>query len=161
MDHIAIRLSPPVLLAACLLVGYPDSIPEKTPTAMVMILDHQMPKFVNGELPFFNNDYHQHKSIAIYHKLKTEFGLSHTQLAAWLGLKRRSLYNWLDDPDSSRKNKEIEYRLSNLDALSIDMDNEHKPLLFKIAFSPIDGDIKFGEALIRGASKGELLSFYN
>ena len=64
------------------------------------------------------------------------------------------------DP-ASEKNKEIEYRLSNLDALSIDMDNEHKPLLFKIAFSPIDGDIKFGEALIRGASKGELLSFYN
>ncbi|GAM63937.1 hypothetical protein JCM19232_2347 [Vibrio ishigakensis] len=33
--------------------------------------------------------------------------------------------------------------------------------MHKVAFSPIDGDTAFGEALLNGASKEELFSWYD
>jgi len=42
-----------------------------------------------------------------------------------------------------------------------DMEPEHRPLLKKIAFSPIHGNPKFGEAIVAGKQSTELIDWYN
>ncbi|MBG5950860.1 MULTISPECIES: hypothetical protein [Proteus] len=129
-------------------------------TPIVLIYHNDLPQYVSeGNEVRVNKE--NTASIALYHKLKDKFGLSHTQFSSWLGLKRRSLYNWLNEPDSSRNRESIEIRLSNLNFLMNEMDQEHRHLLYKIAFSPIDGDPALGEALLNGASKDELCVWYD
>jgi len=159
MEGLEFKCFAPHMLSVCLLASMPSAYAAEQPEPVVMIHDYQLPQFVSDI--YFEQKENTAKSIALYHQLRKGFNLSHTQLASFLGLKRRSLYNWLDEPSSSRKNKIVELRLSNLSALHNEMDVEHKALLSKIAFSPIDGEPKFGEALIKGASTDELISWYD
>ncbi len=164
MEGIVSRSLAPELLSACLIAATPAICQAADPQPVVSIYDFQLPQFVfdDQKTEVVEADVStKPKSIELYNVLRSEFGLTHTQLASFLGLKRRSLYNWLEDPMSSRKADSIELRLSNLKALYNDMDPEHRNLLYKIAFSPIDGNPKFGKALISGASEGELLSWYD
>ncbi|HBH7908696.1 TPA: hypothetical protein NJ380_003963 [Vibrio parahaemolyticus] len=156
------QMTPQQMLSVCLLAATPNVYAVQQPEPIVYIQDFELPQFVSEAA----NDEQvtqaeQHSSVALYHQLKSELNVSHTEFASWLGLKRRSLYNWINDPSSSRNEAAIEARLVNLSALIKDMDKEHRPLLHKLAFSPIDGDPAFGEALLNGASKEELLSWYD
>jgi len=101
-------------------------------------------------------------AVEIYHSLKSEFAISHKEMAGWLGLKRRTLYNWLNDPERSTKyGAQVEQRLSSLLELRNEMESEHYQLLYKIAFSPIYGETKFGGAILSGASSKELVEWYD
>lgn len=102
------------------------------------------------------------KAITLYHQLRKSYGLSHKTMGEWLGVKRRSLYNWMSDPESAIKyGKQIEFRLDALSKLSEDMEPEHRGLLEKIAFSPIYGDSKFGDSIINGESSEQLITRYD
>lgn len=100
-------------------------------------------------------------AVTIYHDLKRKLGLSHTVFGTWLGLKRRSLYNWKGDPNSSNRSEEIEEILLNLSKLIKQMEPEHIGLTYKIAFSPLYGDKRFGEAILNGSSDEVLLKWYD
>lgn len=162
MEGIVLRSLAPELLSVCLMAGTPLACQAVEPQPVVSIYDYQLPQFVfSDEQTDTTAPSTKPKSIELYQLLRSELNLSNTQLASFLGLKRRSLYNWLNDPNSSRKSESIELRLSNLKALYDDMDKEHHHLLYKVAFSPIDGNPMFGEALMKGANKDELLSWYD
>ncbi|EMK6669093.1 hypothetical protein V9J75_002575 [Vibrio fluvialis] len=153
------QIAPQVLV--CLLAATPGAYAIQQPEPVVFIQDYDLPQFVLEATNDQRTNTGEHASVALYQKLKDEFQLSHTQFASWLGMKRRSLYNWINDPSTSRSEASVEARLVNLNALMMDMDKEHRPLLQKVAFSPIDGDPAFGEALLNGASKEELFSWYD
>ncbi|EGQ9938785.1 hypothetical protein [Vibrio vulnificus] len=161
METTLTRQVAPHVLSVCLLAAAPGAYAVQQPEPVVFIQDYDLPQFVLEAASDQSANTGKHASVALYQELKDEFQLSHTQFASWLGLKRRSLYNWINDPSSSRSEAAIEARLVNLNALMMDMDKEHRPLLHKVAFSPIDGDPAFGEALLNGASKKELLSWYD
>lgn len=155
------QITPSQVLSACLLAATPSVYAIQQPEPIVYIQDFELPQFVSEAANDEQAHIEQRASVALYNELKEEFQVSHTEFASWLGLKRRSLYNWINDPSSSRNEADIEARLVNLSALKEDMDKEHRPLLYKLAFSPIDGDPAFGEALLNGANKEELLSWYD
>ncbi|MEH0093626.1 hypothetical protein V6235_11500 [Vibrio metschnikovii] len=161
METTLIRQVAPQVLSVCLLAATPSAYAIQQPEPVVFIQDYDLPQFVLEATNDQSANTGEHASVALYQTLKDEFQLSHTQFASWLGLKRRSLYNWINDPSSSRSEAAVEARLVNLNALMMDMDKEHRPLLHKVAFSPIDGDPAFGEALLNGASKEELFSWYD
>ena len=101
-------------------------------------------------------------AVGIYHALRSDFSISHTEMAKWLGLKRRTLYNWMKSPErSSTYGPQIENRLSSLIELRNEMEPEHRELLYKIAFSPIYGDPDFGVAILGGSSSEELAAWYD
>ncbi len=155
-------LTPQQAISACLMAVTPSVYAISQPEPIVYIQDSELPQFVSDVVSEEQAAHAgQNASVALYHELKNEFQVSHTEFASWLGLKRRSLYNWINDPSSSRNKTEVEERLVNLSALMADMDKEHRPLLHKLAFSPIDGDPAFGKALLNGANKEELLSWYD
>ncbi len=100
-------------------------------------------------------------AVALYHQLRREFEISHTEMSNWLGVKRRSLYNWMKEPVKATKlGPQIEERLATLSALREEMEPEHRPILFKIAFSPIYGDPKLGEAILAGTHSKTLTEWY-
>lgn len=101
-------------------------------------------------------------AIALYHQLRKEFKISHTEMSSWLGVKRRSLYNWMKEPEKATKlGPQIEARLMSLSTLKEEMEPEHWPILFKIAFSPIYGDPKLGTEILAGASSYTLIEWYD
>ncbi|UPW18575.1 hypothetical protein M0C34_20560 [Agarivorans sp. TSD2052] len=161
METTLTRQVAPQILSVCLLAATPGAYAIQQPEPVVFIQDYDLPQFVLEATNDQSANTGEHASVALYQELKDEFQLSHTQFASWLGLKRRSLYNWINDPSSSRSEAAVEARLVNLNALMMDMDKEHRPLLHKVAFSPIDGDPAFGEALLNGASKEKLFSWYD
>ncbi len=100
-------------------------------------------------------------AIAIYHQLRQEFEISHTEMGNWLGVKRRTLYNWMKEPEKAKKfGLQIEERLVSLSALKEEMEPEHRPILFKIAFSPIYGDPNLGDAILTGVDSKTLIEWY-
>ncbi len=132
------------------------------PQPFVQIADAEMPQFVREHLAEFKENKKSAKAIVIYHDLRKSFSISHKKMGDWLGVKRRSLYNWMDEPDKARKyGRQIEYRLAALVELKEDMEPEHLPLLEKIAFSPIYGDPQFGESILEGKSSNELIAWYD
>lgn len=151
----------PAALTACILLSSPMATAASAPKPVVVIQDSEIPQFVIAESHEAESAGAERVSLALYKQLKSEFNVSHTVFAPWLGLKRRSLYNWFEDPSSTRNAEEVEQRLTNLAALAEDMDPEHKAFLHKVAFSPIDGDPRFGQALVEGATKEELMHWYD
>lgn len=55
---------------------------------------------------------------------------------------------------------QIENRLATLLKLKNAMELEHHNILYKIAFSPIYGDVEFGRMILNGASDIVLIDFY-
>lgn len=131
----------------------------KEPVPALMIFSEDLPQEVQKDNRTEINQPETAESL--YHKTRKELDLSHSTMALWLGLKRRSLYNWLKSPNSSTKQQEVEERLYNLSLLIRDMEPEHIKLTNKIAFSPIYGDKKFGEAILKGASHETLIDWYD
>jgi len=101
------------------------------------------------------------EAACLYRELKEDFNVSVTTLASWLGVKRRTLYNWLKKPEVCHSSGMIEGRLVNLKNLRNQMEVEHLEFLYKISESPIYGDPKLGELLKRGASDIALVEFYD
>ena len=132
------------------------------PMAFVQVKEAEMPQYVDG-LPFQQGcEEESAQAISIYHLLRKDFALSHKSMGDWLGVKRRSLYNWMNEPQSAKKyGKQIEYRLDALDKLSQDMEPEHRALLSKIAFSPIYGNPNFGDSILKGDSSEVLMDWYD
>ncbi|MDO6747832.1 hypothetical protein [Gilvimarinus sp. 1_MG-2023] len=142
-------------------------------TPVVMVSESSMPQRVPDD--FFNIAMEKPEDVVesnskpeplgalkIYKELKDDFGVSHTEMSKWLGVTRRSLYNWKYDPEKAKKNgPRIENRLVALSLLKNEMEPEHRPLLFKVAFSPIYGDPKFGGDILDGAESNQLLSWYD
>ena len=160
------------LVAALALTGFASFAPHHYPPEAqpVVVVDADaMPKFVPAEylaaeeIAVVEKDAHAALSaVEIYHSLRGEFAISHKEMAGWLGLKRRTLYNWLNDPERSTKyGAQVEQRLSSLLELRNEMESEHYRFLYKIAFSPIYGEIKFGGAILSGASSEELVEWYD
>jgi DNA-binding XRE family transcriptional regulator len=137
----------------------------------VVISQQAMPQFVPAELYEVGRpdehgssevDVEPRGAVALYHQLKHDFGISHTEMGNWLGVKRRTLYNWMKDPERSKKyGPQIEERLAHLRDLRSEMEPEHRAILFKIAFSPIYGDSQFGAAIVEGANSETLVAWYD
>jgi hypothetical protein len=135
--------------------GSPD------PKPVVLISTFDMPKSVPVEYSKRVGAHDFDKAISLYHSLRNDFGISHTVFSAWLGVKRRTMYNWLNSPINSTKfGPEIEKRLGVLGQLRDLMEPEHRKLLFKIAYSPIHGNTEFGRLIHEGASLVVLESYY-
>lgn len=138
--------------------------PAPEPQPAVVIRAAEMPQIVPSNLSqiFLQNEFFDPGVIALYHELRKDFAISHTKMAQWLGVKRRTLYNWLDAPEKATKSgPTIESRLLNLTMLRNEMEQEHYSILNKIAFSPIHGDPSFGTHLIEGASSTILIDHYD
>lgn len=143
-----------IALSACLVSGV-----QAEPRPMVLVKTSDMP----ASVPDTENtkEVVKDKAVFMYHYLRENFSVSHTEFAKWLGVKRRTMYNWLNDPASStRYGSEIERRLLNLKELSDEMEPEHRSLLHKIAFSPIYGEPEFGKLIEAGAAHPALESCY-
>ena len=137
-----------------------SSVYASEPQPMVIVKKSDMPSTVSEK--FEKENVNVDKGIVLYHELRESFGVSHTVFAKWLGVKRRTMYNWLNDPASStRYGSEIEERLTNLKALKNEMEVEHLPLLHKIAYSPIYGNPSFGELIESGAPVTALEVLYD
>lgn len=144
-----------IALSACMLSG-PQVQAQPQPTVFVKISD--MPATVPSDNNVVSND----KAVALYHSLRESFSVSHTEFSKWLGVKRRTMYNWLRAPESSKVYGEtIESRLNNLQKLINEMEPEHHSILQKIAFSPIYGNPELGRAIEAGASCAVLESYYD
>lgn len=159
--EVIMKYSIPVFSTISLIVApsFTEAIVHE-PQRAVVVLPSDMPKIVES----FNTDKYKNFDIAIssYHKLKNIFNISNTEMSKWLGVKRRSLYNWLNNPSSSKKyRKQIEERLANLLTLQNEMEKEHYRFLYKVAFSPIYGDTSFGSALLNGETSQTLCNFYD
>jgi hypothetical protein len=138
----------------------PNPAVMKAPLPTATIYSFQMPQRVVEEPLTVEID--GNVAVATYHEIKRSFCFSTKAMSDFLGVKRRSMYNWLSDPDrASIVGPQIEARLANLKVLQEDMEPEHYPLLSKMAFSPILGDKRFGEALLAGASSSELVEWYD
>lgn len=133
---------------------------QSQPQPMVLVKTSDMP----ASVPKVENtkEVVNDKAVSTYHSLRENFSISHTEFAKWLGVKRRTMYNWLNDPASStRYGSEIERRLLNLQKLSDEMEPEHRSILHKIAFSPIYGEPEFGKLIVTGAACAALESYYD
>lgn len=137
--------------------------PVPDPQPMVMVAKFNMPQ----ELPSIISDVqtsqiNKDQAVVMYHSIKNCFHLSNTTMAEWLGVKRRTLYNWLNHPEKSRQyGRQIEERLAALATLKDEMEPEHHKFLYKIAFSPIYGHPDFGITILEGASSAALTTWYD
>ncbi len=152
----------PQALAACMAISSPQSNMLVEPEPVMIILDSELPQYLNdSELEQLIRPVQKLASKAMYDELRQQFNLSHTKLAELLGLKHRSLYNWFKVPQSIRNYEQVEKRLLSLNALKDEMEPEHRPFIYKIAFSPIDGNPRFGETLLSGADQKSLIHWYD
>ena len=122
----------------------------------VQIRSYEMPSS-----PQENEHQQEFDVVNIYSFLKKEFNVSNTKMAEWLGMKRRSLYNWLKNPDSSTRNLAIENRLKALNDLAQEMEPEHRAYLEKISTSPIYGDPNFSADILSGQDAQKLKAWYD
>lgn len=146
--------------ALMLVASAANPVAMQNPAPTLAIFAYQMPQQVIEETVI--SEVSEHSAVATYHEIKQKFAVSNKAMSEFLGVKRRSMYNWLSDPDrASKVGPEIEERLTHLKSLLDDMEPEHHQLLSKIAFSPILGDKQFGEALLDGKSGTELIKWYD
>lgn len=136
------------------------SIEIDQPQFPLLIRSIDLPQYVEQKQQNITNE-RTNETVCLYHNLKEKLNISHTEFGKWLGLKRRSLYNWIDNPESSSKSEEIEERLVNLSKLVKQMEPEHMGLTYKIAFSPLYGDKGFGVSILNGSSDEVLLEWYD
>ena len=140
-----------------------QDLPEH-PKPVVIVQQAEMPQFVLESYISSPSETTQTPSEAVplYHSIRRSFSISQTEMSKWLGVKRRTLYNWLKSPESAtRFGPIIEKRLSSLNTLRNEMEPEHRSLIFKIAFSPIYGEPRFGNAILEGSSGEELVNEYD
>jgi len=147
---------------AMALVAPLATIQAPAPQPMVTITDFNMPKLVPtsaaNDIP---NVEEKESAVSICHQLRNDFAISNTEMSKWLGVKRRTFYNWINEPEKSRQyGSQIEDRLATLLKLKDAMELEHHKVLHKIAFSPIYGDTEFGKMILNGASDIVLIDFY-
>jgi len=137
-------------------------IQAPTPQPMVTIANFNMPQFVPTSADnYISNVAKEENAVSICHQLKNDFSISNTEMSKWLGVKRRTFYNWIKEPEKSRQyGSQIENRLATLLKLKDAMELEHHNVLHKIAFSPIYGDAEFGKMILNGASDIVLIDFY-
>lgn len=144
----------PYALSAALTVVPVQPYPKPT----LYISESDLPRVVDC---FDTTDINPNQAIQTCNSMQEGFGIPKTMMAKWLGLKRHSFYNWLESPNSSTKSQEIEQRLLDLEALFQDMEAEHRPLLSKIAYSPLYGNTNFSLLLENGANSEKLIRFYD
>jgi len=159
-------LNTPVIMAMIPLAAIPNSPAIEDVQPVIMVQSVSMPQFVHDDAVYVlvkearSTDLDD--AVRTYHLLRSAFSVSHTEMAKWLGLKRRTLYNWLDSPERSTKcGLNVENRLSSLLALRKEMEPEHYQFLYKIAFSPIYGNPSFGKDILDGATGAELSEWYD
>lgn len=129
---------------------------------VVLATERDMPTAVPEDKATLDIQSHSFVQAPTYHNLRKDFSISHTTMASWLGVKRRTLYNWLNAPERSTVyGPVIEERLANLLELRNEMEPEHFPFLEKVAFSPIFGNPKFGKDIIEGKSSDKLKDWYD
>lgn len=138
------------------------TIQVPAPQPMVTIADINMPKFVpTSAANDIQNVVKEESAVSICHQLRNDFSISNTEMSKWLGVKRRTFYNWIKAPEKSIQfGSQIENRLATLLKLKDAMELEHHKVLHKIAFSPIYGDAEFGKMILNGASDIVLIDFY-
>jgi len=155
--------SPVAVLAFSVIASVPAQPAAQEPQPMVMVESINLPQIVPEEyLHPEASEIVVDDAVAVYHNLRKDFSISHTTMAEWLGIKRRTLYNWLNAPEKSLQyGPQIENRLSYLLKLRNEMEPEHYRLLHKVAFSPIYGNPEFGKSILEGASDTELLEWYD
>lgn len=167
-------LNKPIALAVTTLASLvaQPCLQEVDPDPVVMVNRLSMPQFVPKELyvvdtgnvegPVGEEATLQPSAVALYHQLRREFDISHTEMGNWLGVKRRTLYNWMKEPERAKRyGPRIEERLVTLSALKDEMEPEHRSILFRIAFSPIYGDPQFGEAILMDSTLESLVGWYD
>ena len=139
------------------------SVQVPAPKPVVLVAKWDMPQFIPGRIVEKELESNQAQSaVALYHQLRTEFSLSTTVMSEWLGVKRRTLYNWINNPSKSKQyGSQIEKRLAVLLILKNEMEPEHRAFLRKIAFSPIYGNPDFGGLILSGASDIALVEYYD
>jgi hypothetical protein len=103
----------------------------------------------------------QKPQLSLYYELKKSFGVSHKTMALWLDVNQSELNSWINNSiNLTEHTKQIKYRLNELEKLSCAMEPEHKVLVNKIAFSPIYGEPKFGDSILKGKSGESFIEWY-
>ncbi len=139
------------------------SIQAPAPQPVVLVTKMDMPQFLSmGAANIERVQENAEQAVVLFHQLKKDFALSHTAMSEWLGVKKRTLYNWLNEPLKTRQySNQIESRLVTLSNLRNEMEPEHRNILRKVAFSPIYGNKEFGKMIIGGAADVVLIDFYD
>ncbi len=149
-------------IGAVLLVGTASVVGVEPEAPLEIDMYNEMQQYVSGYPGAFVYQADTDPAVALFDELNASFTLGKRTFSRWLDVKERSLYDWIKNPDSSRKYRtQIEFRLTALKTLKDDMEPEHRDLIEKIAFSPIYGDTRFGEAILVGAASDELLQWYD
>lgn len=156
------NLKKPVTATALVIAMLPSVNVDADPMPTLMLASSEMPQVVPEQyLNSVDND-SVYAAVKLYHELRASFNISHTSMADWLGVKRRTLYNWINQStNASRYGSQIESRLFQLNMFRNSIEPEHVKLVNKIAFSPIYGNPEFGAAIIKGSESNELLKWYD
>lgn len=154
----------PVTVTALAIAMIPGVYVNANPMPALMLTSSEMPQVV----PQLDTGRQSHEddtvyaAVKLYHELRKSFKISHTTMAGWLGVKRRTLYNWMNhSTKTSRYGEQIESRLYQLRKFRDNIEPEHIQLVNKIAFSPIYGAPEFGVAILDGCDSKELSKWYD
>ena len=153
-----------VTVTALVMAIMPSAYAHPEPKPVMLLTSHEMPQVVpcQDAIALNQGSDSAYEAVKIYHDLRKSFNISHTTMAGWLGVKRRTLYNWMNQSTKfSRYGSQIESRLFQLNKLRDAIEPEHVKLVNKIAFSPIYGDPEFGTAIVNGYDSSELLKWYD
>jgi len=154
-----------VAVAAVLTIAVVPGVALHAEPQPVMLLSSlEMPQQVPQQsgIDESETNFSSPEAVRFYHELRQSFGISNTVMAKWLGVKKRTLYNWLSQESKvSKLGEQIECRLIELNKFKSVIEPEHIMFVNKIAFSPIYGDSGFGQAIINGGSSDELLGWYD
>lgn len=154
-----------VAVAAALTIAVVPSVTlyaEPQPVMLVSSLEMPQQVPLQSTIDESGPNFSSSEAVMFYHELRQSFGISNTVMANWLGVKRRTLYNWLSQESKvSKLGEQIEYRLIELNKFKSELEPEHVVFVNKIAFSPIYGDSDFGQTIINGGSSEELLKWYD
>lgn len=135
--------------------------PIPAPRPVIVVSNIQMLRSPVNHESIKSNEVVEYDATVIYRELKRDYGISHAILCDWIGVKKRSVHNWLNAPEKSTKyGSQIEERLFSLVKLKSEMEPEHRVFLKKIAFSPIYGNPTFGQDILTGASSENLILWY-
>lgn len=155
------NLKKPVTATALAIAMLPSVNVYADPLPTLMLASSEMPQVPEHYINSVDSD-SVYTAVKLYHELRASFNISHTSMADWLGVKRRTLYNWMNQSTkASRFGSQIESRLFQLNTFRNNIEQEHVKFVNKIAFSPIYGNPEFGAAIIKGGESNELLKWYD
>lgn len=154
-----------VAVAAALTIAIvPGTALNAEPQPVMLLSSLEMPQQVPqlAIVKQSESDFSVPEGVRLYHELRQSFDVSHTVMANWLGVKRRTLYNWMSQESKvSKLGAQIESRLIELNKFKSEVELEHVKLVNKIAFSPIYGDAAFGVDILNGCNSGVLIKWYD